>query len=488
MTSEANIPNGTPSISDVEIIERFGGIRPMASKLGIAVTTVQGWKERDHIPKGRLPQIIAAAADLGVDIGLKPAPPAESAAAKQPERKPAKQEEPMKITPEPTPEPKHQPEPEAEVAPAPAAGEKTDMPGAVTTPRPAGGVSWLALIVVVLLLGGAILTRPLWEAELYPGGGGVVAPADSGRLDDIEAAIQDLGRELNAGSEKLSRRIDALEAGGGESGAAFAAQLAEIEQAMNALSSKLTAGQSTVESRISRLEANEGEVPERVTARLLAIDAAIEALTGSTRGLEGGLATVGGTVGKLEGRVTELETRPLQTGEKIAAMVLALGQVEAAMNSGKPYRAALNRFEALGRDDPLISDGAAVAALSPWADYGIPDRLALRRKFAELAPEIDRALSGAEEGNWLDGVWNKIAGLVTIRRIDGSDLPPIGRAEQAMDNGDLAGAVAAFEGRGSLGPQGDAWRNLVEARIDAEREIDDLYGQMIAPLAGAARQ
>ncbi|MDH5410394.1 MAG: WXG100 family type VII secretion target, partial [Alphaproteobacteria bacterium] len=297
MTSEANIPNGTPSISDVEIIERFGGIRPMASKLGIAVTTVQGWKERDHIPKGRLPQIIAAAADLGVDIGLKPAPPAESAAAKQPERKPAKQEEPMKITPEPTPEPKHQPEPEAEVAPAPAAGEKTDMPGAVTAPRPAGGVSWIALIVVVLLLGGAILTRPLWEAELYPGGGGVVAPADSGRLDDIEAAIQDLGRELNAGSEKLSRRIDALEAGGGESGAAFAAQLAEIEQAMNALSSKLTAGQSTVESRISRLEANEGEVPERVTARLLAIDAAIEALTGSTRGLEGGLATVGGTVG-----------------------------------------------------------------------------------------------------------------------------------------------------------------------------------------------
>ena len=78
-------------------------------------------------------------------------------------------------------------------------------------------------------------------------------------------------------------------------------------------------------------------------------------------------------------------------------MVLALGQVEAAMNSGRPYRAALDRLEVLGRDDPVISGGEAVAALSPWADYGIPDRLALRRDFAELAPEIDRALSGAEE-------------------------------------------------------------------------------------------
>ena len=77
MTSEAETPNGKPTIPDGEIIERFGGIRPMASKLGVAVTTVQGWKERGHIPEGRLPQIIAAAAELGVDIGLAKAPAPE---------------------------------------------------------------------------------------------------------------------------------------------------------------------------------------------------------------------------------------------------------------------------------------------------------------------------------------------------------------------------------------------------------------------------
>lgn len=154
------------------------------------------------------------------------------------------------------------------------------------------------------------------------------------------------------------------------------------------------------------------------------------------------------------------------------------------MNTGRPYREALDRFEFLGRDDPLISDGEALAALAPWADYGIPDRLALRRRFNELAPEIDRALSGTAEDNWLDSVWNRVSGLVTIRRIDGGDLSPIARAEQAMEAGDLVAVAAVFDGEGSLGPEGDAWLNLVSARVDAEREIGELYGQMVAPLAG----
>ena len=36
--SGQNIDNAT------EIIERFGGIRPMAKKIGVAVTTIQGGK------------------------------------------------------------------------------------------------------------------------------------------------------------------------------------------------------------------------------------------------------------------------------------------------------------------------------------------------------------------------------------------------------------------------------------------------------------
>ena len=43
------------------VIQRFGGIRPMAQKLGVPVSTVQGWKERGAIPANRREEVLAAA-------------------------------------------------------------------------------------------------------------------------------------------------------------------------------------------------------------------------------------------------------------------------------------------------------------------------------------------------------------------------------------------------------------------------------------------
>ncbi len=51
-----------------QIIERFGGIRPMAKKIDVAVTTVQGWKKRDQIPGSRREKIYAAAVEHDVDL------------------------------------------------------------------------------------------------------------------------------------------------------------------------------------------------------------------------------------------------------------------------------------------------------------------------------------------------------------------------------------------------------------------------------------
>jgi predicted nuclease with TOPRIM domain len=44
-----------------KVIQAFGGIRPMASKLGVPVSTVQGWKARGAIPEARHGDIQAAA-------------------------------------------------------------------------------------------------------------------------------------------------------------------------------------------------------------------------------------------------------------------------------------------------------------------------------------------------------------------------------------------------------------------------------------------
>ncbi|MFP4097861.1 MAG: carph-isopro domain-containing protein [Alphaproteobacteria bacterium] len=57
-----------PIENAVEIIERFGGIRPMASKTGVAVTTIQGWKKRGVIPGARKESVLESAAEHEVDL------------------------------------------------------------------------------------------------------------------------------------------------------------------------------------------------------------------------------------------------------------------------------------------------------------------------------------------------------------------------------------------------------------------------------------
>lgn len=52
----------------VKVIERFGGIRPMAKKIDVAVTTVQGWKKRKVIPAGRREEILQAAKTHGIEL------------------------------------------------------------------------------------------------------------------------------------------------------------------------------------------------------------------------------------------------------------------------------------------------------------------------------------------------------------------------------------------------------------------------------------
>lgn len=57
-------------------IDAFGGLRPLATALGVPASTVQGWKERGSIPKGRAKEIQSAfdkadqASDIPVDHAI----------------------------------------------------------------------------------------------------------------------------------------------------------------------------------------------------------------------------------------------------------------------------------------------------------------------------------------------------------------------------------------------------------------------------------
>jgi hypothetical protein len=71
----------TEALDARQVIERFGGIRPMASKLGLTASTVQGWSERNSIPAARRDAVLKAAREQGLgivprDLGSAPCAPA----------------------------------------------------------------------------------------------------------------------------------------------------------------------------------------------------------------------------------------------------------------------------------------------------------------------------------------------------------------------------------------------------------------------------
>jgi len=61
----AKQPEDPPAL---KVIQLFGGIRPMAQKLGVAVSTVQGWRERGVIPEARHAAILEAARKNGIAL------------------------------------------------------------------------------------------------------------------------------------------------------------------------------------------------------------------------------------------------------------------------------------------------------------------------------------------------------------------------------------------------------------------------------------
>ncbi|MHA7065427.1 mitofilin family membrane protein [Azospirillum argentinense] len=80
--ADQNQVSGGPAVE--RIIERFGGIRPMAHKLDIPVTTVQGWKKRGAIPLARHADLRASAAKHRIKLSeadLEAATPSEDRSA-----------------------------------------------------------------------------------------------------------------------------------------------------------------------------------------------------------------------------------------------------------------------------------------------------------------------------------------------------------------------------------------------------------------------
>jgi len=470
------------AISAAEVVQRFGGIRPMASKLGISFSTVQGWKERNHIPPTRVTEIQALATKLGVSLE----PGAAAAEDASPREPPAAA--PAAAT--------GQPAAESSSAPSPSAARAADQPPPTPPPLPpqpvpaarsglgAGGALAISILVVAAAGAAAYVARPYWmtmpAAPLAP-----VASASGQAIEDVAARLAKLERDIAARSAtpapapppvadpKLAQEL-----------AAQAKRLGDLEAALAVLKRDT---QQAAEQATSLAKS----VGQRVEVLEKGIDLNSFAATRNA------LNDLGQRMAGLAQRLDQA-TQRLDQAEKTAAaarsqgladaaLALSVAQLRRAVDSGRSFSGELAACRAVAAGDAKLT--AALDALAPLAGTGVDSRDTLADGFAQVAANISKAALERRETGWTRTVIDRLDSLITVRPVGAAvegDGPraKAARAEAALARGDLAGAAGALNGlQGAPAEAAKPWLDRAKARLTAETALAALEAQATATLA-----
>lgn len=287
---------------------------------------------------------------------------------------------------------------------------------------------------------------------------------DTLRGATIEAA--DLSAKLAALEEDYASRIDELTHGQAD-------LLTDIEQRhvarLDAIEDSLAILPNAGSLGISDLQGRLSDIANRI--------AAVERLLSNLASLEQRIAAIEST----------LAAKPENEAEQ-AASLMALSHLRASVSGSEPYRGALDMFRATG--GAAGSAMASVEILDRHADTGLQTVAALRQAFTNV---VDAALTPRvpTDGDWLESATAEVKKLVRFRRT-GPDVAGetpeaiIARAEVAVANGDLAGAVDQMSGLPETVPEVSGWIELVKARLAADDAIDALTSTTLAHVSSEA--
>ena len=175
-----------------------------------------------------------------------------------------------------------------------------------------------------------------------------------------------------------------------------------------------------------------------------ALDRALAAWEEQRGVLEAALAETGARIARLE----EEGARQAAADGRLMALVLATGDLAAALGSSRAFAPAFEALSGLAGADAEIE--SALARLAPFAGIGVETLDGLRARFPEVANAIVRAGAASDDDGWIDETVTRLSQLVTIRRTGGALDPESvdGRlvlAEEALAAGDLARAIALVE-------------------------------------------
>lgn len=246
---------------------------------------------------------------------------------------------------------------------------------------------------------------------------------------------------------------------------ALADRLTALEAALAALpppvdASALTQRLDAVEGRLSSMTVAPGGTSTIDPAALTALRAEVEALKSGGTGLD---AKVADAEARLASIKTEAEALSAATATRAA-----LGQIQAALDSGAPFTAALANL-------PDVPD-----ALKSQATSGIPSLQTLRGSYPDAArAALDASLRAEAGDGWTDRLNTFLRGQTGARSLtprEGTDPDAVlSRAEAALAAGDLTTALTELDGLPQPGKDAmSAWLAQATQRQQAVAAVQAL--------------
>ncbi|MCC7046976.1 MAG: uroporphyrinogen-III synthase [Alphaproteobacteria bacterium] len=470
-------PEPTIALAASDVIARFGGIRPMATKMGISFSTVQGWKERNQIPANRHREIQALADRLGISLAPGAAPAAASSEATAAPDRVASPDDPPPA-PQPLP-PRPQPSTMNNDPPPPIPPRLPPQePPAARTGLGVAGVAMVSIVVVALALAGAYVARPYWQGATAASG-----PADTGDL------AQRLGKlEKDVAARPATSAAAAPDPKLAQDFAALTKKTTDLEAALTKRAGDLDAALASARRDGAQAASAAADQAKALAARLEALEKGFDPQ--GFVALRNGLNDLGGRIDALGKRIDQAEkaaSAARAQGLADAGLALAVAQLRRAVDGGLGFSAELAACRALAGGDAKVA--ASLDALAPLSAGGVATRAALGDDYPDTAAAISRAALQRSETGWVRTVIDRLDSLVTIRPV-GADVAGetprarAARAEALLARNDLAGAVKALGGLdGRPADAAKPWLDRARARLSAEAALAALDAQAMAHLA-----
>lgn len=465
-----------------EIVERFGGIRPMAAKLNVPVTTVQGWKKRDAIPAIRRDEILSAAALHDIDLkGLLSDAANENTAARA---RSSIAEDPALMQSQRPAQPATQ---AAAAKPASTQTPTIEIVDMRQIKSAARTTSIITTVSILALVGGAayVLFGPATmpsrdqvtslenrlsviestNSEGASGDTGIIQQS----LGKLQQRVDDITTAIGSSADELAQLARAAATGGG---ATLIQRLTSLEQQL--LSANGAGASAPALARAMDRMQTLAQSPQGAAQWQSAIEelrTIVTGLQGRTDGLESALTqartendALGRTLGDLSGR---------DLGA--AAMLLALTQLRQSAEREAPFTEdlALLRQVAAGTDPEL---GQSIDRLAPYAETGVLSPAGLKRELLASANDIVTAKMRGEDVSVKDKVMGRLQGLFSVSKDgvpmggSGDEQALIQQASAQLDRGDVAGAMATLNQlQGPAAEAAKPWQTKADASMAAQQ-------------------